>query len=62
MGGSIDMNVDLFYETSVSFLKSVALQLPPPPPKKSQSYANLNVVGQNSTALKNRQVALVFFI
>ena len=60
MGGSIDMNVDLFCETSVSFLKSVALQLPPP--KKSQSYANLNVVGQNSTALKNRQVALVFFI
>ena len=40
MGSPIDMNVDVFWETSVSFLKSVVLQLSP---KYSQSNANLNV-------------------
>ena len=40
MGGSIDMNVDVFWETSVGFLKSVVLQLFP---KYSQSNVNLNV-------------------
>ena len=40
MGASIDMNVGVFWETSVGFLKSVVLQLFP---KYSQSYANLNV-------------------
>ena len=51
MGGIIDMNFGMFWETSVGFLKSVVLQFSP---KYSQKYANLNVeiVGQNSTALK----------
>ena len=40
MVDSIDMNVDVFWETSVGFLKSQVLQLFP---KYSQSYANLNV-------------------
>ena len=40
MGGPIDMNVGLFWETSVGFLKSVAFQLFP---KYSQSNVNLNV-------------------
>ena len=40
MGSPIDMNVDVFWETSVGFLKSVVLQLFP---KYSQSYVNLNV-------------------
>ena len=40
MGNPIDMNVDVFLETSVGFLKSVVLQLFP---KYSQSYVNLNV-------------------
>ena len=40
MGGSIDMNVRVFWETYVGFPKSVVLQLFP---KYSQSYANLNV-------------------
>ena len=40
MGGSIDMNIGVFSETSVSFLKSVVLQLFP---KYSQSNVNLNV-------------------
>ena len=37
MGGSIDMNAGEFWETSLSFLKSVVLQLFP---KYSQSYAS----------------------
>ena len=50
MGGPIDMNVGVFWETSVSFLKSVVLQLLP---KYGQSYINLNIkVDQNSTALE----------
>ena len=57
MGASINLNVVVFWETSVGFLKSVVLEIFP---KYSQGYANLNVkVGQNSTALKNRQAFLV---
>ena len=40
MGSAIDMNVDVFWETSVGFLKSVILQLFP---KYSQSNVNVNV-------------------
>ena len=40
MGWSTDMNVDVFWYTSVGFLNSVFLQLFP---KYLQSYANLNV-------------------
>ena len=40
MGGSTDMNVSVFWEISVDFLKYVVLQLFL---KYSQSYANLNV-------------------
>ena len=40
MGGSIDMNVGVFWETSVGFLKSLVLQLFL---KYSQSNVNLNV-------------------
>ena len=40
MGSPIDMNVDVFWETSVGFLKSVVLQLFP---KYSPSNINLNV-------------------
>ena len=45
MGSPIDMSIDVFWETSVGFLKSVVLKLFP---KYSQSNVNLNVkVGQN---------------
>ena len=40
MGGPIDMNVDVFWESSRDFLKCVVLQIFP---KYSQSYVNLNV-------------------
>ena len=40
MGGPIDMNVNVFRETSVGILKCVVLQLSP---KYSQSFVNLNV-------------------
>ena len=40
MGSPIDMNIGLFWEASVGFLKSVVLQLFP---RYSQSYINLNV-------------------
>ena len=40
MGGHIDINVDIFSEISVDFLKSVVSQLFP---KYTQSYVNLNV-------------------
>ena len=40
MGGTIDMNVGVFWKTSEGFLKSVVLQLFP---KYNQSYVNLNV-------------------
>ena len=40
MGASVAMNVGVFWETSVSFLKSVVLQFFP---KYSQSYGNLCV-------------------
>ena len=53
MGGSIDMNVGVFWETSVGFLKNAVVQL----------YANLKVkVGQNNQLLTNRQVVLMFSI
>ena len=56
----IDMNVGVFWETSVGFLKSVVLQLFP---KYSQSYANLDVkMDQNWTTLKKRLVVLLFFM
>ena len=40
MASPIDMNVDVFWETSAGFLKCVVLQLFP---KYSQSYVNLNL-------------------
>ena len=40
MGGTIDMNIEIFWETSMGFLKIMALQVFP---KYSQSYVNLNV-------------------
>ena len=40
VAGPIDMNVGVFWETSMDFLKSVVLQLFP---KYNQSYVNLNV-------------------
>ena len=50
MGHPIVVNVAVFSDTSLAFLKSVVLQLFP---KYRQSYANLSVKkGQNSTALK----------
>ena len=53
IGASINMNVGVFWEASVGFLKIAVLQLFI---KYSQSYANFNIkVGKNSTALKNGQ-------
>ena len=52
MGGTIDMNLGVFWETPVDFPKIVVLQLFP---KHSQSNVNLNgmsKVGQNSTDFK----------
>ena len=40
MGSPIDMNVGVFWEASMDFLKSVVLQLSP---KYSQSNVNLDV-------------------
>ena len=40
MGAFIDMNIDVFWETSVGFLKSEVLQLFP---QYNQSSADLNV-------------------
>ena len=40
MDSPVDINIDVFWETSVDFIKSVVLQLFP---KYSQSYVNLNV-------------------
>ena len=40
MGGSIDMDVGVFWEISVGFQKSVVSQ---PFPRYSQSYVNSNV-------------------
>ena len=40
MGGTIDMNIEIFFESSMGFLKIMALQIFP---KYSQSYINLNV-------------------
>ena len=48
------MGVGMFLEVSVGSLKSLVLKLFP---NYSQTYGNLSIkVGQNSTALKNRQV------
>ena len=49
MGSPIDMNVGVFWETSVVFLKSAVVQFLT---KYGQSYVNLNVKQQ---LLKNRQ-------
>ena len=59
MGASSDMNVVVFWETSVGFLKSVVLQL-------SQIIAKVMLiwvskVGQNSAALENRKVFFSVF-
>ena len=43
MGNPININVSMFWETSVGFLKCVVLQLFP---KYGQSYVNLNVKGR----------------
>ena len=61
MGGSIDMSVSVFWETSAGFLKSVVVERFP---KYSQSYANLNVKSRPkfNCPLKNRQAVLVFSI
>ena len=40
MDSPVDINIDVFWETSVDFIKSVVLQLFP---KYSQSFVNLNV-------------------
>ena len=51
-GQPIDMNVSVFWETSVGFLKNVVLQLFP---KYSQSNVNLNVKSRsNSTTFKKQ--------
>ena len=51
MGGSVDMNVGVFWETSVGFLKSAVLQLFP---KKIAKFMLIwmSKVGQKPTALK----------
>ena len=60
-GSPIDMNVDVFWETSVGFLKYVVLQLFL---KYSQSYVNLIVkkYSKIELPLKSRRVVLVFSI
>ena len=57
MGGPTDMDVGVFWKTSVVFLKSVASQLFS---KYSQSYINLNVKSnpEFNGPWKNRQVVL----
>ena len=56
MGASIDVNVGVFWETYVGFLKTVVLQLFPKY-ANFPSYADLNVKSTpNSTVLKKRQV------
>ena len=56
MGASIDVNVGVFWETYVGFLKTVVLQLFPKY-ANFPSYANSNVKSTpNSTVLKKRQV------
>ena len=52
---------NVFWETSVGFLKSVVLQLFP---KYSQSYVNLNVKKESKIQLplKSRRGAIVFSI
>ena len=60
MSGSIDMNVGVFWETSVGFLKNVVWNF-------SQNIAKvmliwMSEVVQDFKPLKNRQVVLVFSI
>ena len=50
MGGAIDMDVGVFWETSVGFLKSVVLQLFPNIAKAM--LMGMSKIGQNSIALK----------
>ena len=52
MGDSIDMNVGVFWETSEGFSQN----------KAKVMLIWMSKVGENSTALKNRQVFLVFSI
>ena len=61
MGSPIDVNVGVFRETSVGFLKMFVLQLLP---KYSQSYVNVNVKSRPKIQLplKSRSVVQVFFI
>ena len=54
MGGSIDMNVGAFWETSVGFIKSVILQL-------LLESIWMSKVGRNSTAFK-RSCFSVFYL
>ena len=60
MGGPIDMNIGVFWETSVGFLKSVVLQL-------SRNIAKVmsicvSKVDQTQLPLKSKRVVLVFSI
>ena len=59
MGGPINMNVVVFWETSVDFLKSVVLQLFL---KYSQNYVNLNVKSRPKFNGLKRRFVLVFSI
>ena len=59
MDGSIDMNVDIFWETSVGFLKRVVSQV-------FLKYDIMSMwmlkVAQNQGLLKNRQAVLASFL
>ena len=61
MDSPVDINIDVFWETSVDFIKRVVLQLFP---KYSQSYVNLNVkkYSKIQLPLKCRRVVLAFYI
>ena len=60
-GSPIDMNVQVFWESSVDFLKCIVLQ---PFSKYTQTYVNLNVKKyiKIRLPLKSRRVVLVFSI
>ena len=62
MGGSIDMNAGGFCETSVSFLKSVFPPPTPPPKTPKVMLIWMSKWAKIQQPLKNRQVALEFFI
>ena len=57
MGASIDMNVGVFWETSMGFLKNVVLHLFP---KYRQSYVNLNIKSKIKLFIKGKRVVLAF--